>query len=115
MLNITKSYAKVWEIEDKGNYIQAKIGSSRKDKRDGSYINSNWYVRFVGSCKDLAKDLQKGDRIVIKNAIVENVYSKEHNRSYLNVTVFDFEVDSQTSTPGFDDVDDFPDDDLPFN
>jgi len=91
MLNITNSYAKIWNIEDKGNYVNGRISSSRKDKRDDSYINSNWLVRFVGACVAGAKTLKEGDRIKITNGIVENVYSKEHEKNYTNVTIFELE------------------------
>jgi hypothetical protein len=95
MLNVTKSYVKIWELEDNGKYIQAKVGSSRKDKRDGTWINSHWFARFVGKCADQARALSKGDRIMITNGTVESVYSKERQRAYTSLTIFEFEQEQQ--------------------
>src|SRR5665648_52670 len=100
MLNIGKSYAKIWEVEDKGNYIKAKIGTSRKDKRNDTYINSNWFAVFLGKCADQAKGLQKGDKIIIANGTVESVYDKEKQRAYTNVVVFEFEQEQQQAPQG---------------
>jgi len=91
MLNITGKYVKVWETEDKGKYVQAKLGTSRKDRRDDSYINSNWFTRFVGDCTGLAKTLAKGDKINILRGSIESVYDKEQGKTWTNVTVFEFE------------------------
>ena len=109
MLNITKSYVKIWELEDNGKYIQAKVGSSRKDKRDGTWINSNWFARFVGKCADQARVLSKGDRIMITNGTVESVYSKERQRAYTSLTIFEFEQEQQQ--PQWEEV---SQDELPF-
>lgn len=111
MLNITKSYAKIWEVEDKGKYIQAKVSSSRKDKRDDTWVNSNWFVRFVGKCTDQARVLSKGDRVIITNGTVESVYDKEKQRVYTNVTVFEFEQEGQQE-PQYEEVE--VSEDLPF-
>lgn len=100
MLNISKSYATIWNVEDRGNYVQARISTSRKDNRDNSYINSNWFARFVGNCKDAAKNLKERDRIVITNGTVENVYDKNSGKSYVNVVIFDFDM-ADGSLPGF--------------
>lgn len=114
MLNINRSYAKVWEIEDKGKYFQAKVSSSRKDKRDDTWINSNWFARFVGKCTDQARALGKGDRIIITNGTVESVYDKEKQRVYTNLTIFEFEQDTpqQPQEPEYTEVDNS--DELPF-
>lgn len=92
MLNITKSYVTIWQPEDKRNYVQARLSSSRKDKRNNTWVNSNWFARFVGDCARRAADLEERDKIIITNGTVENVYDKEKNRTWLNVTVFDFEL-----------------------
>jgi hypothetical protein len=96
MLNITGKFVKVLETEDKGRYVQAKLGTSRKDKRDDTYINSNWMARFVGDCVGLAKTLSKGDKITINKGSIESVYDKEKQRTWTTVTVFEFEVDGES-------------------
>lgn len=120
MLNVTGKFVKVWETEDKGRYVQAKLGTSRKDRRDDTYINSGWMARFVGDCVGLAKTLTKGDKITITKGTIESVYDKEKQKTWTTLTVFEFEVDGQKQSQqpqgGFTPVDD--DDpsnqDLPF-
>ncbi len=92
MLNITKSYATVWSVEDKGNYVEGRISTSKKDKRTDEYVNSNWFPRFVGKCKDVAAGLGERDRIIITNAAIESVYVKETQKTYTNMVIFDFEM-----------------------
>ena len=59
MLNIAKSYATVWKVEDKGKYCSGRISTSKKDKRTGNYVNSNWNVRFIGHSFEPAKALKE--------------------------------------------------------
>ena len=93
MINIKEGqWATVFRAEDKGKYVQATISTARKDKRTDEYINSNWFCRFVGKALDQARGLSDKDRIEIKNAAIENIYDKEKKRSYLNVVIFEFEM-----------------------
>lgn len=97
MLNVgdrTSKYVKIWDVEDKGNYVKGRIGSSSKDK-EGNYKNSNWFATFVGQAKEKAESLSKGDVIEITNGGVENIFSKEKEREYLNVVIFDFEMQDE--------------------
>lgn len=116
MLNITKSYAKIWEAEDMGRYVKGKIGTSRKNKQTDEWINSSWFCRFVGECTGLAKTLAKGDKIIITNATIESVYDKDKKITYTTVVIFEFERDGQA--PPIDKPEFVPmdgtDDDLPF-
>lgn len=115
MLNVGKSYIKVWETEDKGKYVTGKVSSSRKDKQnEGQYINSNWFCRFVGQCVGLAKTLAKGDRITVLNGTVESVYDKEKGKTYTTLVIFEFEqgVVNTNTGGGFTEIE--TDDELPF-
>ena len=95
-LNIGKSYIKVWETEDKDNYIKAKVSSGRKDKRnEGQYINSSWFCRFVGKSVEQARTLTKGDKITILNGMVESVWDKDKQKAYTGIVVFEFEQEGQ--------------------
>lgn len=87
-------FATVWSVEDKGNYVQGRISTSEKDTREeGKYINSNWFVRFVGQSKEKALQLKERDRIRILSGKITNTLSGEgqNRKSYLNVIIFDFE------------------------
>ena len=91
MLNLSKSYLKVWKVEDKGKFVKAQCTSGKKDKQTDTWINSNWNVRFCGKCLVDAKKLKEGDSVKIQSGIIENVWDKEKQRNWLNVVVFELE------------------------
>jgi hypothetical protein len=115
-------FVTVWSVEDKGSYVQARISTSEKDNREeGKYINSNWFARFVGGCKEEALDLSERDRIKITSGKITNILSGEgdNKRNYLNVTIFGFEVLPQSGgsskfSGGKPKDEEFTDDDIPF-
>ena len=93
MINSNNIYATVFNVEDKGNYVKARISTSRKDQ-NGEYVNSYWNAMFLGKCVSEAKGLKDKDRIHITSAGVANESFKDsegNNRYYTNVKVFDFE------------------------
>jgi hypothetical protein len=115
MFNIT-GRGTVFQVEDKGNYIQANLSTGKK-KQDGTYENMNWRTRFVGNCKQAAAELTDKTRIEIKSGVVENSYNKETKTLYVNVAVFAFDVleqgeKKQELPTDFVPIDD--DSDLPF-
>jgi hypothetical protein len=110
-LNITGKYITVWNVEDKGNYIQANLSTGKKNK-EGTYTNMSWRTRFVGNAKEKAKWLKDKDKIEIINGIIENTYDKEKKTLYVNVTVFDYHAMQKEDSNGFVPVQD--DEDLPF-
>jgi hypothetical protein len=71
-LNIAKGQrVTVWSVEDKGAYSVVSISSSRKDKRDDTWKNSNWsFVKFVGAAHEKAKELKEKDRIELHGATI---------------------------------------------
>lgn len=94
MFYIKDAYATVWSVEDKGNYVKGRISTSEKDTRnEGQYINSNWFVTFVGNAKDKALNLSEKDRIKILSGKITNTATGEGNdkKYFTNVTIFDFE------------------------
>jgi len=96
MFYINDAYATVWSVEDKGNYVKGRISTSEKNK-EGKYVNSNWFVTFVGKAKEPALALSRMDRIKIISGKISNTTSGEgkDKKSYLNVVVFDFELANQ--------------------
>ena len=113
---IKDAYAKVYRVEDKGNYCAGSLNTYRKDKQKDEYINSWWNCKFVGKAKSVAEGLQDKTKVKIVSAIVENKsYEKDgQKRSWLEVVVFDMEVDGQAQTDGFYPVRDNEEDSLPF-
>lgn len=60
----SNSFFTVWRGEIKDRYAEFSLSTSRKDKRDDSYKNSNWnFVRFVGDAFEKCKGLKERDRI----------------------------------------------------
>lgn len=120
MFLIRDAYATVWNVEDKGNYVQGRISTREKDTREeGKYINSNWFVRFVGNAKEKSLLLSEKDRIKILSGKVTNIVGGEgeNRRAYLNVVIFDFEPLNYKNNNAANNINEelpFSDDDLPF-
>ena len=116
----------VWEVEDKGSLATGKASSSRKDKRlpEGKqWVNSSWFVKFVGTAYGKIDELSKGTRIeIINGTISQEPYEKDGEKLYPKspqITVFDFSVLSQSeggkAGDGFDKAPAVAnDDDIPF-
>jgi hypothetical protein len=85
------TYAKVWAIEDNKGFIKGRVSTSSKTQ-DGDWENDNWFVAFSKNCSEKAKGLQEGDSIFIKTLWFKNPYSKAHNKSFLNITIHDFDL-----------------------
>ena len=89
-------YARVWKVEDKGNYSVCEVSTSRKKQgsdRDYEVDFQNSYVRFVGKAHDAIQRLavgEKGISIQITSCDVTNKYDKSKDKVYTNYVVFDF-------------------------
>ena len=96
MILFNNVYATVWSVEDKGNFVRGRISTSEKGK-DGKYINSKWFVTFVGKAKEPALTLSTKDRIKITSGKISNTTTGKgkDKKSYVNVVVFDFELVNQ--------------------
>jgi hypothetical protein len=87
----------VWKAEEseRGNFWNVQCSSSRLDKRDGSYKNTAWFARFVKDAAVKAKDLERGDRIVLKGAsVAREGYEKDGETLYpknASLTVYNFD------------------------
>ena len=60
------TYFTIWSVAEKDGKYTGKGSTSRKDNRDGSYINSNWNIKFVKDAAQKAAALNERDRIVVK-------------------------------------------------
>lgn len=121
-------FAKVWEVEDKGNYHVVSLSTSKKDKNTGKYETdfSNKFVRFIGTAHTMATNLKAGDTIKIGSCEVTNKYDKEKNTTYTNYLVYSFEIEGSNSsnapttpttppsTDSFMNIPDGVDEELPF-
>lgn len=118
MLYFKDQYATVWKIDQKEKYTEVTMSTSRKDKRDNSYVNSNWsFVRFLGKAHEKASELERQTRIVCNGSVSIEPYMKDGEKAYPKspqIVVFDFSYpearESNMDTPP--NVED--DDEIPF-
>ena len=93
------SYAKIKEVEDKGNYSVCKISISKKNKQSGKYeTDFVGKVRFVGQ-SHLQRPL-KDQKIKITSCGVSNCYVKDDKLDFLNIptyTVFAYELQEDSN------------------
>jgi hypothetical protein len=122
MFFIKNAFAVVWGIDKiEERYAKVRIGTSEKDQQ-GKYVNSNWFSTFVGKAREKVEALEPRDRITITTGKITNISKKQEDgtyKTYLNVVVFDFEMQSAPSGDAMDNppkIEDSAeeDDDLPF-
>lgn len=124
----TGAYAKVWAVENKGNYSVVELSTSKKNKTTNEYETdfSGKFVRFIGTAHNQVQGVTRGTSIKLGNVEVTNSYNKETKTAYTNFLVFSFEIPdgnkqsnspapSQTKNDGFMNIPDGLDDELPFN
>lgn len=99
-------FARIWSVEDKGNYSTAKVSTSRKRKdADGNdYYETDFqdgFVRLIGSAHEKAKTLDipvndkgesKGVSIQITSCEVTTPYNAEKKKVYQNYAIFAFNI-----------------------
>ena len=128
-------FARIWSIEDKGNYSLAKISTSRRKNDIYETDFQDGFVRLIGSAHKKAQTLNvtsKGVTIQITSCEVTTPYDPKTQKGYVNYAVFSFEIpdgkDSKKSTAKTSKTktskaktkketsadDDADDDDLPF-
>lgn len=115
-------FARIWSVEDKGNYSIAKVSTSKK-RKDGSYETDfqDGFVRLIGSAHEKAQTLnvgEKGVAIQITSCEVTTPYDAQAKNGYVNYAIFAFDIPEKTSkakTKKDAPVDDEQgEDDLPF-
>lgn len=89
-------FARIWSIEDKGNYSIAKVSTSKK-RKDGSYETDfqDGFVRLIGSAHEKAQNLNvtdKGVAIQITSCEVTTPYNAETKKGYVNYAIFAFNI-----------------------
>lgn len=134
------AYAKVWRVEDKGNYSVAQVSISKKNKDTNQYETEfqHNFVRLVGTAHDLGRNIEEvqgGTSIKITSCDVTNRYDKDKQKEFTNFVIFGFEFPDNNNgnasgkkktTPknsakkapandGFMNIPDGIDEELPFN
>lgn len=102
-------FARIWSIEDKGNYSVAKISTSKK-RKDGNGYETDFqdgFVRLIGSAHEKGKTLtvtEKGVAIQITSCEVTTPYNAETKKGYTNYAIFAFNIpegnDNSSTTKG---------------
>lgn len=88
-------FARVWSVEDKGNYSICKISTSKK-RKDGDGYDTDFqdgFVRFIGSAHEKIKSMNvtdKGVAIQITSCEVTTPYDTEKKKGFVNYAVFAF-------------------------
>lgn len=121
-------FAKIWKIENKGNYHVAEMSASKKNKETDQY-ETDWsykFVRLVGTAHQQVDKLDLSKNVKIGACEVKNNYDKEKNTTYTNYAIFAFEdveggsgqsgksSSSNKSSDGFLNIPTELDEELPF-
>lgn len=132
------AYAKIWRVEDKGNYSIAQVSISRKKKDSDEYVTEfqHNFVRLVGNAhtaiQNVAIPEKGGLSIQITSCDVTNRWVAEEQKEYVNFVIFGFELpngnnsgnsngkgskasSSKKTNDGFMNIPDGVDEELPFN
>lgn len=105
------AFARIWSVNDEGNYSTANVSISRKNKETEKYDVefSDGYVRLVGSAHEAAKGLglptreefdpqsDKGVSVKISSCDVTNNYDTKTKKLYTNCVIFGFEIPDNNS------------------
>ena len=89
------SFAKVWEIDQKGErWTKLRISISKKDQETGEYKREFGGVVdvFGTAAASKAAKLKEGDRIKLVSVDLTNSYDAEKRVMYWNPIIYDFEM-----------------------
>lgn len=106
-------------VSSGGTIKTIQISTNEKKKDSDERVYSSWFVTLAGEArkKDEAKPLAKGDKIKITSIKFTNPSVKQEDgsfKSFLNITLMDYELngDNSATTQTTDDFN--VDEDLPF-
>lgn len=100
------AYAKIWRIEDKGNYSVAQVSISRKKKDSDEYVTEfqHNFVRLVGNAHTAIQGVtipEKGGlSIQITSCDVTNKWVAEKQKEYINFVIFGFDFPNGNNNSG---------------
>lgn len=95
----TGAYAKIWDVEDKGNITKVRLSTSKKNKQTDAYeTDFSGFVNFVGTAHQAAKSLKENDKIKIGDCDVTTSYNAEKKITYTNYAIFSYENADGSST-----------------
>ena len=77
--------------EKRKNTVSANLSTYEGKDKDDNAVYSLWRTNFVGAAFEKAKMLSSKDEIILTDAKIENSYNKQNEKSYVYLTVFDFD------------------------
>lgn len=88
----TGAFATIWSVENKGNFSNVRVSTSKKNKTTGAYEQDfSGYLRFIGEAHRNVASLKEKDRIKIGEFEVTTNYDAAKKITYTNYAVFTFE------------------------
>ena len=99
-------FARLWSVENKGNYSVANISTSKKNKDTSNYETDfqNKFVRLVGEAHEFAKRVnipaKGGLPVKITSCEVTNKYDENKKTTYWNCVVYGLEDASFNNNSG---------------
>lgn len=96
-------FARIWSVEDKGNYAVAKVSTSKKRKDNSGYDQDfqDGFVRLIGSAHEKAKEIviptnsdgiPLGVTIQITSCESTTPYDAVTKKGYNNYAIFAFDI-----------------------
>jgi hypothetical protein len=113
MIWMAETYAKLWEVVDRGKYAEARLSTSAKDRETGAYKNSNWsFVRFVGKAYDKVMEIANDEKLprvkLTKGAFTNESWVDDKGETHYpknpKLVIFDFEFLENSEAPGDESV-----------
>lgn len=91
------AYAKIWSVEDKGNYSVCNLSISKKNKDTDKYDVEfqDGFVRLVGTAHTDISGMdipENGLSIKISSCDATNNYDADKKKLYTNYVIFGFEI-----------------------
>ncbi len=109
------AYAKIWKVEDKGNFSKVQMSVSKKNRQTDQYETEfSGFVNFVGHAHNKISTSYEGAKIKLGDCDVTTKYNKEKNVTYTNYALFEFEDADAPNTQPTDFTSEDIDEDTPF-
>ena len=96
----------IWEVKKCGKYTDIQASTRKKNNKTNEWeTDFSGYIRLVGNANTKATDfpdgkLQNPIKIEVGGFEVTQKYSKEHQKTFTNFVMYDFETeDAQPAQP----------------
>lgn len=93
------SYARIWKVDNKGNYSTCSMTINKKDKESGEYVTEfqDGFVRLVGQAHKFVSENEIPEKgglgVRLGDCDTTRRYDSKTEKTYTNFTVFNFKED----------------------